>query len=710
MWILSNSKGDRYYLLTGRQHTVGRKDTDLLLREDQSISRKHAILNVEHKSENWANPQKPPVVKLIEAGAKYGTSVIPQGGEKQALPADSTFILKDGDQIQFGLQWNLWKLEYKPLVVSLSTLSSEEKRNVKAVISKLGGHVVDTWSSACTHLTMCSITLTIKAVCALADGKPIVTPEMWNKYLASAEANLPIPDYEEFIPPLGETTIKKNEVSFKVNEKRKTLFRGKKFLFFTRAHCNQHQCLVLAAGGTPVCIEDTRVSKQELISPDVIVMQVADRSSQSSQMPSFYADYINYLQASSRRLIPVSEIGLAILHCSLEKYCNPAFSFASKLLQGCKGTVIQDSSEPVLALDTQEAEALCGKIKASSSNLFERKKIIPASGTSDKDCESTSGVAQRFENDEHQNTGSMDITPPKQVLFTEPHARLQERGKDSPLSNKMKPLPSHSKRRSDEELAPSKAKRQRISVHEGHDAEDLFAFACDKEDKRKEEDLFAFASDKEEKRKEDDLFAFACGKEEKRNEEDLFAFSEDLARGLEANEPTVKTKTGKRKMPDNHSSYNTPKKKSHLDSVTEPGPSKECPDEKKLDTQEEFISICPKVEVKEEEDDDDGHITIGVNKTTILLKNLVIRKNECSSVSSVKEDNTVENFKKFRKARLPYQRSTPHIIGGKELILYETATSSFSKIQENGADSDEVDDAEHDQWAFQPSQKSKRVR
>lgn len=708
MWILSNSKGDSYYLLTGKQHSVGRKDTDLLLREDQSISRKHAVLDVEHKSENWANPQKPPVVKLIEAGAKYGTSVIPQGGEKQALPAGSTYILKDGDQIQFGLQWNLWKLEYKPLVVSLSTLSSEEKRNVKAVISKLGGHVVDTWSSACTHLTMCSITLTIKAVCALADGKPIVTPEMWNKYLASAETNLPLPNYEEFIPPLGETTIKKNEVSFKVNEKRKTLFKGKKFLFFTRAHCNQHQCLVLAAGGTPVCIEDTRVSKQELISPDVIVMQVADRSSQSSQMPSFYAEYINYLQASSRRLIPVSEIGLAILHCSLEKYCNPKFSFASKLLQGCKGSVIQDSSEPILALDTQEAEARCGKIKASSSNLFERKKVIPASGTSDKDCESTSGVVQKIENDEHQNTCSMDITPTKNVPFVEPRAKLQERAKDSPLTNKVRPFPSTSKRRSDEELVPPRTKRQLLNIHEGRNAEDLFAFASDKKEKRDEEDLFAFACDKDEKGNEEDLFAFASDKEEKRKEEDLFSFAEDLAGGSETNEPAVKTRAEKRKIPDDESSYNTPKKKSNSDYVMEAEPSKGCIDKQKSDSQEEFISICPKIEVKEEEDDD--RISIGVNKTTILLKDLIIRKNESSSVSSATENNTVENFKKFRKARLPYQRATPHIIGGQDLILYETTTNSFNKTLENDADNDEVDEEEHDQWAFQPTQKSKRTR
>lgn len=87
-----------------------------------------------------------------------------------------------------------------------------------------------------------------QAICALVYGKPITTPQFWDNYLIAAENQSSLPNYENFIPPLAETVMKKDEVSFKINEERKSLFKGKKFIFFTKDQFNQIECVIRGAG------------------------------------------------------------------------------------------------------------------------------------------------------------------------------------------------------------------------------------------------------------------------------------------------------------------------------------------------------------------------------------------------------------------------------------------------------------------------------
>ena len=43
---------EKYHMLTGRDYTVGRKDCDILVAYDQSISRRHASFHVSHPEAN----------------------------------------------------------------------------------------------------------------------------------------------------------------------------------------------------------------------------------------------------------------------------------------------------------------------------------------------------------------------------------------------------------------------------------------------------------------------------------------------------------------------------------------------------------------------------------------------------------------------------------------------------------------------------------
>jgi hypothetical protein len=56
-----------------------------------------------------------------------------------------------------------FRLQYQPLVVLLTASMDEDaKLNVRRNILKLGGHVIDHWSSDVTHLTMSSLKMTAK--------------------------------------------------------------------------------------------------------------------------------------------------------------------------------------------------------------------------------------------------------------------------------------------------------------------------------------------------------------------------------------------------------------------------------------------------------------------------------------------------------------------------------------------------------------------
>jgi len=45
---LCSFTGELYYLIAGKSHVVGRRDGDLTLSDDQSVSRTHAVITVVH--------------------------------------------------------------------------------------------------------------------------------------------------------------------------------------------------------------------------------------------------------------------------------------------------------------------------------------------------------------------------------------------------------------------------------------------------------------------------------------------------------------------------------------------------------------------------------------------------------------------------------------------------------------------------------------
>ncbi|XP_071511429.1 uncharacterized protein [Diadema antillarum] len=159
MWTLDSlrDEGSKFDFLVGEDQIVGRKDCQILISGDASISRKHATLTVKHPEMNLNHPRSPSSL-LITEFSKYGTFL---NGQK--LASGSETKLKDGDIITFGtFKSNKWRVKFCPLIAAASALPTEEKRNLKRAIHKLGGHLVSEWSYECTHLVMSQLNVTVK--------------------------------------------------------------------------------------------------------------------------------------------------------------------------------------------------------------------------------------------------------------------------------------------------------------------------------------------------------------------------------------------------------------------------------------------------------------------------------------------------------------------------------------------------------------------
>ncbi|GLG98719.1 Uncharacterized protein GBIM_05321 [Gryllus bimaculatus] len=717
MWILKGPNDKCYYLLPGK-HVVGRKNCDLVFGSDQSISRTHAIIEVTHPQSNWGNPEKKPVVELKDAGSKYGTTLT-TGSNTTKVEENVTKNLKENDMIHFGVQFNKW-LNYKPLIVVISSLPKAEKQKVQTIIGELGGFVVNEWHPQTSHLTMANFTMTVKAINALALAKHIVTPQYWISLKTAIASKGNIPKCEDYVPPIGETVLNEHNVSFLANPKRKSLFSGKTFYFFSEPQFKDHGCMVQAAGGAAKLVRAVRHSQMKnFMEPDAVAMLLLSINSQSltlSQTPEVYTE------------VCASEIGLAVLHCSVEKYCNPDFSFSSMLLRNSK-----DSQpivpEKILATETQENSE-------PSQCLIGERKIIPDSG-----CESKLGLSLT----EDRISGAPDSQDTENIFEGQETQSAELKSKSSQIRSQVQSqqqgainrniIARNSKRlrvidESDDEVevltprkipaGPANAKQRNpvvVTVDESSsDVEDSFnisSTSCSSrvsrwntsktlnhnEDSDDPDALFAdFKESRPKARKYTNL---------KRPEspdvdaDELFAdFQEDVKpSGLhkfggsnKSVRPSVtsiepKSPACKRDFPSDDETEPPEKRFAKLDVSRhhETVPHLE----EETNNEEDFMSTS---QVKKEDESLDVKPSCNV---TVVFKPLLITNSKNSSLASeeVSLDCTgVVNYKKFKKVNPLSTSVLPHIIGGRDLQPYQSFcgnSSVFSGMNDHAEESDD---------------------
>ncbi|CAG7645023.1 unnamed protein product [Allacma fusca] len=317
--ISKKNPAETHWFLVGKKYTVGRRAGDLAFPEDQSISRNHAEIEVDFPRANVEDPSLLPTLNVMDIGSKFGSFFNIEGQDSAELVEMNMrepVSLVHGNTVRFGRQWNEFRVEYTPLVAVASSLSNEDKKEVKEIVWKLGGHFESNWSTKANFVVMSEVTLTIKAVCGLLAGNYIVTPQYFKDLLRSIESNQPAPEPREYEPRFVES-IPETGVNLQLNPARKKLFAGKTFVFSTSQQAKRLSVAVTAGGGTFKVIKDCTEVFVE--SPECLVFECPKNGFLDSHVKRCIDAYKN----SGKRLISESDLSLAALYSSVAKYCNP---------------------------------------------------------------------------------------------------------------------------------------------------------------------------------------------------------------------------------------------------------------------------------------------------------------------------------------------------------------------------------------------------
>ncbi|KAJ7338983.1 hypothetical protein JRQ81_012885 [Phrynocephalus forsythii] len=333
--------GQPYQLLVGVEYIVGRKNCAILIQDDQSISRSHAVLSVTHPEMNHSQPSSFPVLTLNDT-SKYGTFV---NGEKLQNGVPRT--LKSGDRITFGVFESKYRVEYDPLVVCSSCLNVSQKTSLNKYVLQLGGYVVNDWKEECTHLAMVTVKVTVKTICSLICGRPIVKPEYFAELIKAIQEKRQLPTLESFSPPVDEPSIKNENIDLSVCLERKTIFKGKTFVFLTAKQHAKLSPAVKLGGGEAKLMTKGEEDAASLVAPDVCVIEVGVTNSQASvsDLERKWTDAITaILERNNYRTISESEVGLAVIFASTEKYCNPQIPLDAAVGVKSSTSVVQAQS------------------------------------------------------------------------------------------------------------------------------------------------------------------------------------------------------------------------------------------------------------------------------------------------------------------------------------------------------------------------------
>ncbi|KAM4581525.1 nibrin isoform 2-T2 [Odontesthes bonariensis] len=310
MWILTSLQpgGETHYLLSGKEYVVGRKNCDIILQNDQSISRAHAQLTATDQT------------LTLKDTSKYGTVVNSQ-------PITAPVNLKSGDNVTFGVFHSKFSVVHQKPVVCSSCLDNTGKATLSQTLAALGGKLVNTWTQDCTHLAMPTVKVTIKTISALLCCRPIVKPEFFSELKNAFQQKKPPPKAESFLPEIDEPSLNKEEVNLGIIPDRKQLFSGKTFIFLSAKQLKRLSAGVSFGGGRSQLLEEGSLPRELLESAHSCVVDVTTGNSQALLPPSSteWANSVkSILQRKCFRVITESEIGLAAIYASCDKYCNPS--------------------------------------------------------------------------------------------------------------------------------------------------------------------------------------------------------------------------------------------------------------------------------------------------------------------------------------------------------------------------------------------------
>ncbi|XP_051054565.1 nibrin [Phodopus roborovskii] len=325
MWKLlpaaGAAPGEPCRLLAGIEYIVGRKNCAILIENDQSISRNHAVLTANLPVTNLSQTHEIPTL-TIKDNSKYGTFI-----NEEKIQNGISYTLKTGDRVTFGVFESKFRVEYEPLVVCSSCLDVSGKTVLNQAVLQLGGLTVNNWTEECTHLIMSSVKVTIKTICALICGRPIVKPEYFSEFLKAVESKKQPPETESFYPPIDEPAIGNKSVDLSGRQERRQIFKGKTFVFLNaKQHKKLSSAIVFGGGEARLITEENEEEESFFSAPGTCVVDIGITNTQiiiTDSQKTWIHLIMDILQRHGLRPIPEAEIGLAVIFMTTENYCNP---------------------------------------------------------------------------------------------------------------------------------------------------------------------------------------------------------------------------------------------------------------------------------------------------------------------------------------------------------------------------------------------------
>ncbi|XP_062986986.1 nibrin [Elgaria multicarinata webbii] len=716
--------GQPYWLLVGVEYVVGRKNCAILIQEDQSISRSHAVLSVKHPQMNLSQSSSFPELTLKDT-SKYGTFV-----NEEKLPNGTAKILKSGDRVTFGVFESKYRVKYEPLVVCSSCLDVSQKRALNQNILQLGGHVVNEWKEECTHLVMVTVKVTVKTICALVCGRPIMKPEYFAELIKAIQAKQQLPIPERFYPPIDEPSIKSEKLDLAICPQRKNIFRGKTFVFLTaKQHAKLRPAIKLGGGEAKLMTEEAE-DVASLIASDVCVIEVELTNFQASVSDSErkWIDIITAaLQRKKYRTISEAEIGLAVIFASTKRYCNPEalIDAAADVKPAYSTSIVRGPSLSQSAVvDETVMPAIVGDITAYVADT-EMDQLMDT-------CMELTGEKKNKEThvrDRRRKTNQYDITT---VMETPAETGTVNLGEALPSVDRRTGIDQNNLSFSPSKMFGHNRSRERDSQQQTNSIKNYFQTATKKRERSEvgETSVSKYAKTEEKSSQVSSLTQPVTSLCENNGAERTQKRQGVLDQ--KTNEPYIDTsrkskiettkmeKTATESIPDRKS---TSKKRKELDDSLEDEASLELVFSQELDWEEDIRddgeesaqgakkkrklenkdrtsagmeaqrhlqeneqslpALNQKQETKEEppESNPDKFASDSTSLPSRLLltefRSLVVSQPRKDGRSAAKTDyGQLKNFKKFKKVDYPGAGQLPHIIGGSDLIAHHARKNS----------------------------------
>ncbi|KAJ3682302.1 hypothetical protein LUZ60_014875 [Juncus effusus] len=196
----------KYYIFSAGTYQVGRKDCDVIVQTDTSISRVHAEILLD-KMLTWdpsnVGPTSQSHVRIVDQ-SKYGTFIKRESeSESKRLKKDEGSEIRDGDLVTFGTGNATFRLTFIPLIVFLyGKKTGRIEPSIQSTMTSIGGYLTRKWSDDCTYVIVEeSSMVTVEIIDAILSKKEIVSKD-WFKVLAEQNIRTEIPSCSSYIPCL----------------------------------------------------------------------------------------------------------------------------------------------------------------------------------------------------------------------------------------------------------------------------------------------------------------------------------------------------------------------------------------------------------------------------------------------------------------------------------------------------------------------------